>query len=56
MGLEGGEGWLWNTISEDEKNTDPPDDPLATVSKAMVQNIDERFWEAEDLKPEEVPD
>ena len=56
MGPEGGEGWLWNTRSEEDNNTDPPDDLLATVSKAMVQKIDQRLWEVEDLKPEEIPE
>ena len=36
MGFEGGEEWYWNTNEDKVWNTNPNDDPLATLSRATV--------------------
>ena len=61
-GFEGGEGLFWNNTGEDKVwNTAPLDDPFApvvsdAVARATKVKFDERLWEEEELKPEDLPD
>ena len=61
MGFAGGEGWVDVEYGDKVWNTNPLDDPLATLSlaavaKVMKARVDDTLLEEEDLKPEEVPE
>ena len=45
MGPEGGEGWMFNT---DESQT--------RLAKVMKVKVDQKLWDEEELRPEEVPE
>ena len=61
LGFEGGEGWVDVEYGDKVWNTMPQDDPLAILSlapaaKAAKERIDTKFWENDELEPEEVPE
>ena len=71
MGFEGGGGpfWenLWDNDAQDKKEWTiydhiPPDDPFAKqsmmtkIAKAMSAKFDDKLWQAEEVRPEEIPE
>ena len=52
MGVEGGEGWHFNQNPQVESINA---DNFEAAARALKAKFDDKLWDAEGLKPEEIP-